>query len=128
MAKIQDIPMDLKLNPLLEPIPDIPIIYDVYEMLIQEIDVLFSTDNTEVLCGGDNWANLKQYIFATSISESTLASTLRKLIYSECPSSEGISIAVDIRFFRGALNDIGVITVTITEDSTLITKKEYFIG
>lgn len=125
---IQTVPMDMKLNMALEPNPDFPIIYNQYEMLIQEIDVLFSTDQTEVICGGTEWANLKQYVFSTNVSESTLSTRLEKLIYSECPSSEGIPVTVQVQFYHGTIDDIAIITVTITENSTIVNQKQYYVG
>lgn len=120
--------MDMKLNMTIEPIPDLPIIYNVYEMLIQEIDVLFSTDQNEVLCGGTEWANLKQYVFQTNVSESTLETRLQKLIYEQCPSAEGIPVNVDVQFMHGTLNDICIVTVTIRDNSSVVNQKQYYIG
>ena len=121
-------PMDFKVDPRLTGVPEFPILMDKYEMLLQEIDVLLQTSNTDVLCAGINWANIRDYIFTTRVSESTLQNKIRTLIYSECPSSEDVDIDVTVQMMQGELSDIGIITVTIKNMDTVVGKREYYVG
>lgn len=110
---------------------DAPIIVDVYDIFLQEIDILFETDSDEVLnSGGETqWASLKKLIFETGISEVTLVNELTSLINRECPSGEDIDWKLSIKFVRGTESDIGLIDLHIYDDRRfLIRDKKYFIG
>lgn len=120
---------DLRLNPIIGENKFLsPIITNIYDMLLQEIDILFSTDQTEILNGGTNWANLRDYVFKTSISNNTLSNKLKNFIYEECPSAEGMNIEVDVNFIRGTLNDMCVVTVVVKDNDVIKSTKDYFIG
>lgn len=108
-----------------------PILVDVFDMFIQEVDILFETDHTEILnSGGESkWAGMKRLVFETGISNETLKIKLTELIKDECPSSEGIDWDLDVKFIRGSESDIGLIDLHIRDDRQFITKtKNYFIG
>lgn len=121
-------PMDFKVNPSLTPNPEFPIMYNKYDMLLQEIDVLLQTSNTDVLCSGSDWPNIRDYIFRTKVSDETLAQNLQALIYEKCPSSTDVDISVDVKIMQGSLSDIGVITVTISNMNEVINEKQYYVG
>lgn len=121
-------PMDFKLDPSLSPNPEFPILSNKYDMLLQEIDVLFQTSNTDVLCSGSDWPNIKDYIFRTKVSEETLEQNLQSLIYEKCPSSTDVDITVDVKIMQGSLSDIGIITVTISNMEEIINEKQYYVG
>lgn len=122
------IPMDFKLDPSLAPNPEFPIIYNKYDMLIQEIDVLLQTSNTDVLCSGTDWPNIKDYIFKTKVSEETLQQNIQTLIYEKCPSATDVDISVDVKIMQGSLSDIGIITVTLSNLDEVINEKQYYVG
>lgn len=122
-----NVSMDFKLNPNLEN-PEFPIMYNKYEMLMQEIDVLLQTSNTDVLCSGSDWANIKDYIFKTKVSEGTLEQQLQTLIYDKCPSATDVNISVKVQLMMGTLSDIGIITVTISDMENVINEKQYYVG
>lgn len=108
-----------------------PIVVDIYDMFLQEIDILFGTDHNEVLNSGgeSDWANLKKLIFETGITEITLKNELINLIRNECPSSETVKFNLDIKFVRGTESDIGLIDVFIYDDRNMLVRdKNYFIG
>lgn len=121
-------PMDFKLDPSLAPNPEFPIIYNKYDMLMQEIDVLLQTSNTDVLCSGSDWPNIKDYIFKTKVSEETLQQNIQTLIYEKCPSATDVDISVDVKIMQGSLSDIGIITVTLSNLDEVINEKQYYVG
>lgn len=128
MSSVQTRPMDFKIDPSLSPNPELPIIWNKYDMLLQEIDVLFQTSNTDILCSGTGWPDIKDYIFKTKVSADTLEQKLSSLIYDKCPSATGVDIDVKVQIMQGSLSDIGVITVTISELDNVVNEKQYYVG
>lgn len=107
--------------------PDIPIVWDPIKMFMQEVDVLFSTSSTDVLCAPDGWPNLKEYVFNTNVSAPALQMKLNDLIQQNCPTSTDVDWDIECGFVKGEISDIGIITLTIrTGDKPLV--KDYYIG
>lgn len=107
--------------------PDIPIVWDPVKMFIQEVDVLFNTSSTDVLCAPDGWPNLKEYVFKTNVSAPALQMKLRETIQQNCPTATDVDWELECGFVRGELSDIGIITLTIrTGDIPVV--KDYYVG
>lgn len=106
----------------------IPMTWDKIDMFIQEVDILFHTDNYTVLCEPDGWPNLKSYIFRTNVSAGALQSKIQELISTQCPTSTDVNWSIDVGFVRGELHDIGIITLTIKVPEGADKVKEYYVG
>lgn len=107
--------------------PGIPIVWDPIKMFIQEVDVLFNTTSTDVLCAPDGWPNLRAYIFKTNVSAPALQMKLQDMIQQYCPTSTEVDWDLECGFVRGELSDIGIITLTIRTGDGPITK-DYYVG
>ena len=106
---------------------DVPMVYDKLDLLVQEIDVLFSSDGYSVLACKEGWANLKQYIFQTKINATLLQDKIKTAIYDMCPTATEFNIDIQVGFIRGTVMYIATIDVIIIDENVKKHIKNYTI-
>ena len=94
-------------------------------LVLQQIDLLFSTNINDVLGDTDFGSNYDDYLYTLGVSNSALENKilddLRKLnLLSFTPS-------VSVSIFEGSHRDIALIDITLTDESGYTYDKTYMI-
>ncbi len=92
---------------------DSPIVNDPLKLFIQELDVLFSTDEYTVLGNEDVGLSLERYLGKFSLSGDTIKALVIKKIKANCYMHEYFTWDVVISFKAALITDIMMVDVFI---------------
>ncbi len=107
---------------------DAPVITNELELFLQEIDVLFSTDEFEVLGNEGLGMSLEKFLGKWGLGNNQIKSFVIKKIQENCYMNEVFNWSVDVAFQQGQISDIMLLDVVIKDQSnTKILKKLSFI-
>lgn len=95
----------------------LPMIEDDVQIFMQEISILFGTNNTDVLGCEDDWVDVKHYIFKTNINAAELRDKVDKAISRMCSMASKIPYTVKVSFIKGEFEDIGLIDLHLTDSN-----------
>jgi len=86
---------------------------DEIEMLITQIKMILLTDQGDVLGAPDFGMSLESLLFTFDANAFTIEQKLRDQMMKFCPLGNRYSVSFDIKFFKGTVQDIGLIDIYI---------------
>ena len=103
------------------------IIEDVLEAAIQELDILFGTENTELLGYVDYGVNFEQFLWQMQPNEGEVNSYVRNIILLYTYYCKGLDIIVDTSVVMGTLRDVYVINISLKDGSGSRVKTKNYV-
>lgn len=101
-----------------------PLISDDVDLILQQIDILFSATPTEVLGDVNYGTTYDNYLYQLKISNSALESVVRNDLSSI--DLRGFVPSVEVLLLQGTEQDIAIIDITLTRNREVY-KKTYKI-
>lgn len=103
------------------------VITSPYDEAIQELDLLMSTENTEVLGNTNFGVNMEQFLWQMTPSPSEVKSYLQKQILANTFWCNKLGMTIDVSVDRGTIRDIYEVTITLTtpNEGDAIKRKTY---
>ena len=80
---------------------DSPIITDELDLLLQELDILFNTDENEVLGNSQMGLGLERYLGKYTINNFQLRTLIINKIQENCFMAEKFNVDVEVNFVNG---------------------------
>lgn len=99
-------------------------ITDKLELFLQEIDILFSTDENEVLGNAEMGLNLEKYLGKFSLNQDQIQSIVAAKIRENCLMCEHFLWNVTVNFTPGAISDIMHVNVQIKDQENSQTLRQ----
>ncbi len=108
---------------------DQPILDNTIDLFFSEVEILLTTDNTDVLGNNDFGFQASKLIWEMNSSEQKIIAELREAISKNCFSNEFLaSWDVDILFMQGNEKDIAVINITATPFGGTTSNKSFIFN
>jgi hypothetical protein len=86
---------------------------DDFDVFVQQIEMVLTTNKTEVLGDHTFGGSLEDYIHSFNFNENQLKSEISNLINKYCTLSQKFNYSVDVKFFKGSIRDIGLIDIIV---------------
>lgn len=90
-----------------------PVITNELQLFLQEIDILFNTEQFEVLGNLDMGMSLEQFLGKYSMSAARIKELSISQIKNNCFMNEFFNWEIDVQFINGSLSDIMMLTIVV---------------
>lgn len=99
---------------------------DPLDCAIQELDMLFSTENTELIGDPNFGVNFDQFLWQTVPSPSQVESYIREKIVMYTFFCRQLEMSIDVSTIQGTIHDIYLVKIHIVYDDKERTKTYCF--
>lgn len=98
-----------------------------FDAAIQELDLLMSTENTQVLGNVDFGVNMEQFLWQLTPSPSEVQSYIQQKILQNTFWCNKLGIQISVETVQGTIRDIYVVTISLKDpDSNSVVKKRTY--
>jgi hypothetical protein len=105
---------------------DFPVVESPLDSFLQELDIIFSTDQGSVFGQRGFGQSLEHLLWSTSINNEILQAKIKEAIIKWCSSAAEFSWSVKVSLLQGVSRDIGIIDVSVKNvEQTQLAIKSY---
>lgn len=100
---------------------------NIFDVAIQELDILFGTEETELLGDYKFGVNFEQFLWKLQPSKEEVNIYTRKKIIEYTYFCKELNVKIDTDIMMGTLRDIYVIHIELTDNSGKTVKSKNYI-
>lgn len=98
-----------------------------FDAALQELDILLSTENTQVLGNTSFGVNMEQFLWQLTPSPSEVQSYIQQKILENTFWCNKLSVQISVETVQGTIRDIYLVHITLKDpdSSTTVKKRTY---